>query len=45
VILNLMEMIIISLRQQNTVLYAVSIIINNKSQSIRKYKSMAMQLL
>jgi len=45
VILNLMEMIIISLRQQNIVLYAVSIIINNKSQSIRKYKNWAMQVL
>jgi hypothetical protein len=45
VILNLMEMIIISIRQQNIVLYAVSIIINNKSQSIRKYKNRAMQVL
>jgi len=45
VTLELMEMIIISLRQQNIVLYAVSIIINNKSQSIRKYKNSAMQVL
>jgi hypothetical protein len=45
VILELMEMIIISLRQQNIALYGVSIIINNKSQNIRKYKNSAMQVL
>jgi len=44
VILELMEMITISLKQ-NIVLNAVSIIINNKSQSIRKHKNSAMQIL